>query len=337
MANLSHLVSHDAPITVLCHDIYGGACLKKEVNRFSHDNKHIVYLASSAANKTQIEHAVHSAIQNLSISLKRPIVTDYRVNVVVDYNNEPYGYSYIWFTNPEVFYAFTGKNLDGSDRVKYIDDPRWTKTTKRKMTLKEVMIRAKTESWGLLQEEVDVQNDEIPKIKDPNYKAEPLVKLEDVQFDSHQQKVAHRLMVAEAEREGKDKRIIQMPKMSGFKVSAAYREDVKPGECRYILSSRKNPTWITPKDVRDAFVMYATDSTTIIQRTMDGKRLMGAYPFITIKPAKDGQVIKVMFDADTSDGQYARMMTRKVTITSGTQTKVCTFNYDQERTDGRPY
>ena len=78
---------------------------------------HTLYVRTGVAHKKQLEHSIHEVLERLKIPCR------YKVNHIVDKNNFYTGYAFVWFSNPRIYYILTGRNEDGSDRVKHVIDP----------------------------------------------------------------------------------------------------------------------------------------------------------------------------------------------------------------------
>lgn len=91
-------------------------------------NNSTIYAITSVAHMHQIEELLDDAIQQAKAMPEvfgEDFACDYKINLVRKHTGEYLGYAYIDLSNPKLYYALVGKNVDGSDRVEYIDDPNW--------------------------------------------------------------------------------------------------------------------------------------------------------------------------------------------------------------------
>ena len=89
---------------------------------YCHD-KHTLYVETGIAERTQVETCFGMAIKKLRIPCRL------KVNLVSNRNGYC-GYAYVWLSSQRVYNAILGKNLDGSERIVYNDDPTWTQPEK---------------------------------------------------------------------------------------------------------------------------------------------------------------------------------------------------------------
>jgi hypothetical protein len=84
-------------------------------------------IASGELDKKQISDALNVCVKKLKNVNKTIKKCDIYVNVVETKDKSKFGYSYAWVRNVQVYYALIGKNFDGTDRIKIIDDENWVK------------------------------------------------------------------------------------------------------------------------------------------------------------------------------------------------------------------
>jgi hypothetical protein len=92
--------------------------------------------------------------ENISLSPYK-----FYINVVSNKDDVKLGYTYIWTDKEEIYNLFCGLNLDGSERIRYYDDPDWV--PKENLDDKKL---SDISNWGDLAEE----EEELvcPKIKE---------------------------------------------------------------------------------------------------------------------------------------------------------------------------
>lgn len=91
-------------------------------------NNSTIYVVSDVAYHHQIDAKMLEAVtkaKSMPEIFGKDFECDYKINVVRRYTGEYIGYAFIDITNPKLYYALLGFNVDGSDRAEYIDDPEW--------------------------------------------------------------------------------------------------------------------------------------------------------------------------------------------------------------------
>ena len=85
-----------------------------------------LFIHSGVLEKEQIDKCFQDVVDQLiSLNPEEYKDTEFLINVVKNREGVKFGHSYGWINKKEVFYALLGKNLDGSERVEYIDDENW--------------------------------------------------------------------------------------------------------------------------------------------------------------------------------------------------------------------
>lgn len=93
------------------------------------ENNCTLYVNTGVAHARQIEAIFQEAIEQAK---QMPEIfgpdfeCDIKVNVVRRHSGEYMAYAFVDLTNPKLYYALIGCNVDGSERAHYIDDPNWT-------------------------------------------------------------------------------------------------------------------------------------------------------------------------------------------------------------------
>ena len=210
---------------------------------------------------------------------------DFHVNLVENRDGVSFGIGFVFVTNPTVYYMFLGKNPDGTDRIKYIDDLNWTKP--EEIEVKEVVYPPGI-SWAELDEidrNFDLQRKKFicPKIE---VLLEPLISLE-VNSDDPVEQIT---------------------------IGRACAPNLEDKFMPNILKSRNVPDFITEKQIKDVFRLYATDNITKHLRVINGKRREDTYPFVNINR---NRVVFVTFDPSTNDAAFALHLLKKVAVTNG--------------------
>lgn len=138
---------------------------KKQSNGDIYNNT-ILYVKTGIAHAHQVHEAFEKVISKLGVEC------EININLVQRYTGEYIGYAFVYVSNPAVYYALLGKNIDGTERIEYIDDPEWVKTKNNSLEL--------ITSWADMADE-----DQCPKIKNS---LDPLATLDNYDYDEQQQK-----------------------------------------------------------------------------------------------------------------------------------------------------
>jgi hypothetical protein len=148
-------------------------------------NHHIIHVNCGVATMEQLNLEIHRAIQEAILKLGRPIETKFKTNIIVDRGGRRYGYGYVWFTNPEVYYMLIGKKPDGSDNVEYREDSDWVPPSDEKPSLEASLSSyLPGKSWVEIAEEEDRYMRPMLTIPLP-----PLMSLGEYQLDETQKRI----------------------------------------------------------------------------------------------------------------------------------------------------
>ena len=144
----------------------------KELPNGNVENNSTLYVNTSVAHPYQIEELFANVVKrakNMPEVFGKDFECDFQVNVVRRFNGTYLGYAFVDVTNPKLYYALIGCNVDGSDRALYIDDPTWKPPP--------VTSEEKT-SWA---------DDEVPTPPKIRKELKPLLHLDDYKYDEQQQ------------------------------------------------------------------------------------------------------------------------------------------------------
>lgn len=89
-------------------------------------NNSTLYVRSETAHPDQIKQLFEEVIQkakNLPEIFGQDFECDYRINHIQDKDGKYLGYAWVDVSNPALYYALIGRNVDGTDRIELIDDP----------------------------------------------------------------------------------------------------------------------------------------------------------------------------------------------------------------------
>lgn len=286
-------------------------------------DEHTLFINCDCATVEQIRECFKQALTEYHSSGEKPLNCRYRVNLLKDKEGRSFGIAFVFVTNPAVYYMLLGKNKDGSDRIKYIDDPSWKPPAEGEMTNESGWsitepVYTPGMSWADLceeEEEFERQQKEnearyiCPKIP---IQEEPLMKLPPYKLTSEQiQKKRENIIL---ENEGKtdfNPDIVEVPELAYLGVDRAMVTPVDPKFMHNILKTQYVPNWITKADLKAEFAPYASDRVTRQERLVKGNRIEETYPFVNIN---DNRVAFIIFDPSTHDAQFALHMMKKTVI-----------------------
>lgn len=291
---------------------------KSDPNVKKYYNNHSLHITSGVTYQWQVVEVIKKAIADINKILVQPVKCDFKVNLVTDRNNTHFGYGYLWVSRVEVYNILIGKNADGSERITYIDDPNWKAPD---IPLDDVLNTIDDDlSWG---EYMD-KEDEIkalyvaPQIK---VTLPPLIELTPIIYDSYQseymrQYCNHPEALEVFKSFGQDQCVI--------KIAPMFVQDPEEKFCSNVLCARNIPTWVTEKDLKAIFIVYASNSTAEILRKNKDKRFYDTYPFVTIN---DRRVAFITYNPNTKDALFALPMVRKLHIVKEKLTCTLIFNH----------
>ena len=319
-------------------------------NEPQHTNCHLIYVESSVATEEQIRACISKAIKEYQHKHDKNFKTSFRVNAVSNRAGKLFGYSYIWFTNPETYHLLLGRNPDGSPRVEYYDDPNWSppprpyEETLREALYQDVdpagstgppMLKRKSLSWAdSVEEEERIQA--LYTCPQLTRKLDHLMPLSPIEYEKDQRDQARQLMIEEAKRKNRwtEDLVIVVPNMIQLIPGPAVVSSVESKYCHNVLCCLDIPTWITEKDLKNIFVPYVSTGSKKEHRELRVRKVNGEtreeeYPWITLNKAR--HMAFVTFDPLTHDAQFALLMNRKVDVTrsdrSGSRQK-CTLIFN---------
>lgn len=287
-------------------------------------NEHLVYLNSGVATDSQIRRAINQALQNVRRKVNLPLHTYYRVNVVSNRSGKLFGYSYVWFTNPEVYNLAIGRNADGSERVEYYDDPDWNPPSSPEGPEEIVDLNFITtnRSWAdMVEEEERLQARYTrPKIR---RELEHLMPMPPIEYEGDQDEQARLLLIEDAKRnetwiEGMS---IEVPDKIIMTAAPAYVSPIEDKYCSNVLCGLDIPPWISDRDLKGIFSPYVSKGfgNTKPMRKLDGVSKEEDYPWVTLN--KTRHMAFITFNPRSHDAQFALLMTRKLDFTKTTDEK----------------
>jgi hypothetical protein len=264
-----------------------------------YDN-HTLFVRCDCATLKQIKEVFNEALETYQKDNGILLDCKYRINLVENKEKQSLGIAFVHFSNPEVYNMIIGKNFDGTDRVEYIDDPTSVKQQQNDWSITD--IPKHSINWA-------DDDDYIPQKKIP-VPLEPLIKLPpytltEEQIENKKQKII-------TDNSGKQDFDISLVKIASTAYLSIDRAIITKLENKYmpnILKCVHVPNWISKDDIKQKFIPYVSDSKTIQDRNIKGRRFKETYPFVNIN--NDG-VAFIIFDPSTHDAQFALHMTKKL-------------------------
>lgn len=294
-------------------------------------DKHTFFVKCETATPEQINQVFLSALKKYQDDNNVDLNCRVHVNLVENREGQSYGIAFVFVTNSEVYHMLLGKNPDGSDRVEYRDDPSW-QPPKDGESVNESgwatispPVYTKSMSWAEISEaddeyehQLELQKKKLeqsknklicPKIPVP---LDPLMVLPPYKLNSDQIKLKRDKIIAD--NQGKkdfDPSKIEIPEFAYLNIDRAIAVPLDPKFMPNILKCKNVPDWVTKEDIKMQLAPFASDSTTIQERFIKGRKIEETYPFVNINEDK---VAFVIFDPSTHDGQFALHNMKKTII-----------------------
>ena len=215
------------------------------------------------------------------------------------------GFAFVYIRDKELFHLCLGNEKDGTERIKYVNDPNWFKPEPKpspatlQVTIQNDLDWAAEDDFVPLHEDVwedkletlDKTKDEIcPKIK---VKLDPLI-------------------------------CFHPEDENDFTVQQAF---VKPLEDKHVvehvLKAKNVPFEITKEDILQVFEFYATESRANIGPSSFQTQPKYTYPKIVF----DKRTCFVTFSKSTNDAHFALCMTKKLFLDKGDKVHLLRFEY----------
>lgn len=253
---------------------------------------HTLYVLTGVAYEHQLEKSLLTAIQNAKELLKRDVTTEYEINIVTNKFGNLVGYAYIWLSNPEIYYLLVGKNVDGTDREEWIDDPDWLPSP-----------TSGTSCWA------DIEDERCPKVR---RFLPPLLKLPNFKYDEIQQLRIKQIIeennfVDESLTDGSFKTLaafVSEPEDENIILNVLRGNAIHDGDTQGI------PEWVTLADLRKIFGRFSSVKPTRNK----------IYPQINFNRNRS---CFITYSPETPDAQFALCMKMKTKIRKMVDDKMC--------------
>ena len=310
-------------------------------------DSHTLFIKCECASADQIRQALSEALTTYQTANKKRIDCRFRVNLVENREGISYGIAFVFVTNPAVYHMILGKNPDGSDRVEYRDDPSWSPPSDGDTvndagwSTISAPISILNMDWADLTD-IDIEHEtQIKKEKARHtrpkipFPLEPLMVLPPYNLTTEQIEAKRAKIIADNEGKANfDVSLVEIPTTAYFNVDRAMVSLVDSKFMPNILKCKDIPSWITKEDLKMQFSPYASDSKTLQERYIKGRRVEETYPFVNIN---DDRVAFIIFDSSTRDAQFALHMMKKTVIsgklTNGTPVTATLIFGHSYRTD----
>lgn len=264
---------------------------------------HTLYVETGVAHRHQVVEVFAEAIKRLDIPCK------FKVNLV-ETKSGYCGYAYVWISSPQVYNALLGRNLDGSERVEWYDDPNWKSPTK---PLEDALDELETsDSWvDMIEDEDNVRKlYKCPKLKKD---LPSLVSIPGYKYDEEQMSYLEMKAMNVSEEDEKIN-LNSLPRNGFVEISPASLRNIEDNLCPNVIMARKIPRWISEDTLKGIFAEYASDSKTPHRRNIKGQSSLVTFPYVVITIQKESRTAYINFDPSTNDARFALLMTRKLRI-----------------------
>lgn len=266
-----------------------------------YDN-HTLFVRCDNASISQIRDVFKEALTKYNIENNNSLPGSFHVNLVETKNKVSLGIAFVFFTNSAAYHMILGKNPDGSDRIEYRDDPSWVSS-------EPIWNSAFGEgtSWGDIAEHEELK--ECPKIP---ITMESLISLPPYKLTPEQiQEKKDKIISSNKDKEGFVETMVDVPNFSFLAISPAIVTTLDEKFVPNILKVKDVPSWVTKNDLKIRFVPYASNSSTVVDRVVKGRRFKETYPFVNIN---NDNIAFIIFDPTTHDAQFALHMIKKLYI-----------------------
>lgn len=263
------------------------------VSRYS--DEHTLYIISGAARNEDLKQCVYRALARFEKKNKIRYPCEVIPNLIYDREGIPYGFGYLYVSNPQVYHMLLGKNPDGSERTEIIE---------KSLDFFSVPIEEEIPwfDWADAVEDIEIRR--LP----------PLLTLPSFNYTPDQILLLQKLLqkIRSSEKQHLD------PNQFDEKCCTIQLQPglVKPVQAKYatnILCTRDIPEWLDSADVYRRFRPFIHDKKKKVKK--HGKRgiVELSYPIVSIN--KKNKLCFVEFDPLSRDAQFALIMTTKINFT----------------------
>ena len=259
------------------------------VSRYS--DEHTLYVISGAARNEDLKSTILRAIKFYEKTSGRRYRCEVLANLICDREGLPYGFGYLYLSNPKVYHMLLGKNPDGSERTEVVEKDLGYIAFSEDMNIDDIPWF----DWADAAEEIEIRD--LP----------PLMTLSSFYYRPEQKEQIKKLVekIKSSERKLMDPEKFDLARCT-FQLDAGLVKPVDEKYSPYTLCARDVPEWLTVKDVYQRFRLFVSNKKSCDR----GK----TYPSISMN--RKNKLAFVEFDSNTKDAQFDLLMTTKITFAS---------------------
>lgn len=287
-----------------------GCRLLEHKSKGTYTNNHFINMKTGVATVPQIKEVLNRAIRQAEIKLGRSLKTSYKITLVSDIHGNIFGYGYAWVTNHEVFNVLVGRNPDGTERVDYIQDPKWVPPTEEEILAFE---SAPISNWA----DAAIMSDQLydpPKIK---VQLPAIVELEPYVLTPFQQD--------QIKGDPNGKSFMYKGEFTHGIIECTVGTTSGNTDTKYqstVLCCKKIPEDLTEEDIKVHFVNFVEDPNRTATRRLNGVVTVEKYPLVKISKQR---VCFITF-ASEMDASFSLKMNHKLEITKNKKLHLLIFN-----------
>lgn len=266
----------------------------EDVLRNSRMDEHTLCVYFCVLDEKDILENLFGAIREYENNINRRIKSSHFLNVIRDRQGIPYGYGYLYVSNPEVYYLLLGKNPDGSDRKGVVDH---SETSPENVKL---LFKENSFEWNQLIEDWSEFSNALEERE-----LDPLVDISNPVYYNSKQKQNLQMFKQRAIQKGKTLQELDYVH-NEYAIVECTPAIVKDVDIEYIpnkLFCPVVPEWVSSKVIQAKF-------QTFVQGKNKNARF---YPYVRLDPNKRSCVVE--FDHNTRDAQFALLMAKNLTFT----------------------
>lgn len=291
-------------------------------------NAHSLFLYTGVAEKEQIVECFTETIKALGIPCR------FKVNQVWS-SKEHAGCTFVWVSSPSVYYAFTGRNLDGTERAEYIPDENWSPPgTPLEKEIEKMESSSPCLTWA------EMGDLEDRKIELEALYVRPIIKKSLPPLITN---LKYRYNKEQKEHWGKIEASISIPDFGSFVIYPSHASDINENLCPYTLTCKKLPDFVNEKNLKAIFRNYASDPFRKTIRKNKENLVFDTYPYVVIVEREykiDNSITRnrvafITFDSNTNDARFALQMIKRLEITDPsdiTRKEVIYFDHSYNNT-----
>ena len=268
---------------------------------------HTLFIKCGQASIDQIYLVFNLALNTYKNNVDSRIECNFYVNLVETRENRSFGIAFVFVTNSTIYHMLIGKNPDGTERVEYHDDPKWIIPAEENITIDTKLCGNNINQklfmemdWSVLMKMDEEYEQQLMEIKNRYVCPKIAVALPPLMT-----------LPPYAENE-----YLNVDRAIALSLDAKFMPN--------ILKCKQLPVWITKNDIKQRFILYASDSQTLHARPIKGRSYQDSYPFININ---ENRTCFVIFDPATHDARFALHMMKKTIISNESQSVTLFFRH----------